>query len=325
MANAVMKESLCEVVALGESLAVFNSPRHTALEVSAQVHATFAGAESNVAIGLARLGHATRWLSVLGDDPFGRRIFKTLRGEGVDVSHVRWSSTAPTAVMFKSRRGHAEPLVYYYRAGSAMSRASESDFAPRSWRDAKILYLTGITPALSESCLGLVQKMMSDARANGLTVWFDPNYRRKLWPKEQARKTLTELLPQVDCLLTGLAEGELLTGQTKQELIARALREHGPGHVVIKAGEDGAYAFTGTEKCFVRAIKLRQLVDPIGAGDGFVAGYLSGWLRKRSLEECLLQGNAVGAMVCQADGDWEGLPTQSELEEFLNNETECNR
>jgi 2-dehydro-3-deoxygluconokinase len=303
MANAVMKESLCEVVALGESLAVFNSPRHTALEVSAQVHATFAGAESNVAIGLARLGHATRWLSVLGDDPFGRRIFKTLRGEGVDVSHVRWSSTA----------------------GSAMSRASESDFAPRSWRDAKILYLTGITPALSESCLGLVQKMMSDARANGLTVWFDPNYRRKLWPKEQARKTLTELLPQVDCLLTGLAEGELLTGQTKQELIARALREHGPGHVVIKAGEDGAYAFTGTEKCFVRAIKLRQLVDPIGAGDGFVAGYLSGWLRKRSLEECLLQGNAVGAMVCQADGDWEGLPTQSELEEFLNNETECNR
>jgi len=85
------------------------------------------------------------------------------------------------------------------------------------------------------------------------------------------------------------------------------------------------FRFKGTEKCFVKAMKLRQLVDPIGAGDGFVAGYLSAWLEKRSLRECLRHGNAVGAMVCQADGDWEGLPTRAELHEFLNNRTESNR
>jgi 2-dehydro-3-deoxygluconokinase len=320
-----MNTPICEVVTLGESLAVFNSPRHASLEASASVQATFAGAESNVAIGLARLGRTVRWLSVLGDDPFGRRVFKTLKGEGVDVSHVRWSSTAPTAVMFKSRRVHAEPLVYYYRAGSAFSRAGASEFAPPLWRDAKVLFMTGITPALSEGCLALVRTMMSDARVNGIEVWFDPNYRRKLWSQEHARETLTELLPQVDCVLAGVAEGELLTGEPKPDLIARALRDRGPAHVVIKAGEQGAYGLNGPQECFVPAVNLRELVDPIGAGDGFTAGYLSAWLEQRSIEECLQRGNAVGAMVCQTDGDWEGLPTQTELDEFLSNRTESNR
>ena len=85
------------------------------------------------------------------------------------------------------------------------------------------------------------------------------------------------------------------------------------------------HVFKGTEKCFVKAMNLRQLVDPIGAGDGFVAGYLSAWLEKRSLQECLRHGNAVGSMVCQTDGDWEGLPTRTELDEFLTRSTESNR
>ena len=270
-------------------------------------------------------GASVRWLSVLGDDPFGRRIFKTLRGEGVDVSRVRWSSAAPTAVMFKSRRGYAEPLVHYYRAGSALSRAGAAEFVPDSWRDAKVLLLTGITPALSEGCLALVRTMMSDARANAIEVWFDPNYRRKLWSQEHARETLTELLPQVDCVLASVAEGELLTGEPKPDLIARALRDRGPAHVVIKAGEQGAYGLNGPQECFVPAVNLRELVDPIGAGDGFTAGYLSAWLEQRPIQECLQRGNAVGAMVCQTDGDWEGLPTQSELKAFLSNSTESNR
>ncbi len=317
--------STFDVITAGEALAVFNSPHHTPLEITREVHATFAGAESNVAIGLARLGHVVRWLSALGDDPFGRRIVKTLQGENVDVSQVIWSVTNPTAVMFKSRRGHAEPSVHYYRSQSAFSQLTETSFDPQTWRDAKILYLTGITPALSDGCLALVKAMMLDARENGMRVWFDPNYRRKLWSQERARDVLLELLPHVNCILAGLPEGALLTRETDPVKISEKLRSLGPEMVVIKAGEGGAHALTADGASYATAFGLRQMVDPIGAGDAFAAGYLSAHLNGLSVAECLRHGNAAGAIVCQADGDWEGLPTRAELDEYLGSRTESDR
>ena len=177
---------------------------------------------------------------------------------------------------------YAEPLVHYYRAGSALSRAGAVGICSGS-RGAtrRFSFITGITPALSEGCLALVRTMMSDARANAIEVWFDPNYRRKLWSQEHARETLTELLPQVDCVLAGLAEGELLTGETKPDLIARALRNRGPAQVAIKAGEQGAYGLSGPRSVSSRpwisasslipsapVMDLRQGISPPGSNSG---------------------------------------------------------
>lgn len=317
--------STFDVVTIGEALGVMNSPHDTPLERAREVRATFAGAESNVAIGLARLGHLVRWLSVLGEDPFGWRIFKTLQGESVDVSQVIWSLTHPTAVMFKSRRGHAEPLVYYYRSTSAFSQSNETTFAPETWRDAKILYLTGITPALSEGCLALVRAAITDARASGMTVWLDPNYRRKLWSPERAREVLLEFLPQVDCVLAGLSEGEMLTGEIEPGRINEKIREQGPHLTVVKDGEKGSHALSDQGAEFAPSFGLRQMVDPIGAGDAYAAGFLSAYLSGFSVGDCLRHGNAAGAIVCQAEGDWEGLPTRGELDEFLQSRTAVDR
>ncbi|MDQ3813121.1 MAG: sugar kinase [Armatimonadota bacterium] len=314
-----------QVVTLGEALMVFNGPHHGRLERGADVAATFAGAESNLAIGLARLGHGVRWLSVVGDDPFGRDIVRNLRGEGVDVSQVKVSADAPTAVMFKNRRAWAEPEVFYYRAGSAFSRATTETFDPASWRDAQSIYLTGITPALSASCLELMRHVLADARQCGIPVWLDPNYRRKLWSMEQARATLHDLLPHVNVVLAGFAEGQMLTGESEAKRMAAALLDLGPAAVVLKAGVQGAYYFSRNAEEFAPTFAISQVIDPIGAGDGFAAGFLSATLDGLSPAECLQRGHAVGALVNMTEGDWEGLPTRAELAHFLSQSTESVR
>jgi len=314
-----------QVVTLGEALMVFNGPPTGRLEKGAHVGVTFAGAESNLAIGLARLGHGVRWLSVLGDDPFGRDIARLLRGEGVDVAHVHTSHEAPTAVMFKHRRAWAEPEVFYYRAGSACSRATAETFDPAMWRDARVIYLTGITPALSPGCLELIYCVLQDAQRCGIPVWLDPNYRRKLWSEEQASATLRAFLPHVEVILTGLAEGQMLTGEAEPKAMAAALRDAGARAVVLKMGAQGAYYLDHAVEEFAAAFPIAQVIDPIGAGDGFAAGFLSATLDGLTPAECLQRGNAVGAIVNMTEGDWEGLPTRAELAQFLSQKTESVR
>lgn len=304
---------------------VFNGPAFAPLDRGSAVTATFAGAEANLAIAMARLGHPVRWLSVVGDDLFGRIITRSLRGEGVDVSRVRTSSAAPTAMMVKNRRSFAEPEVYYYRAGSAFSQSTPAAFGPDCWRDAKIIHLTGITPALSAGCRDLVRSVLEDARAHGIPVWLDPNFRRKLWSEQQARETLLSFLPWVDVLLAGLDEGRLLTGSSDPATIAVRLLEAGAREVVLKAGTAGGHCFARGVTEWRPAFPVRHLVDPIGAGDAFVAGFLSARLRGHPTAEALRWGNAVGAIVAGSEGDWEGLPRLSDLERFLSCNAESER
>jgi 2-dehydro-3-deoxygluconokinase len=301
------------VVTLGESLMLFTSPPGTTLLHGGAVRTSFVGAESNVAIGLSRLGHSVRWLSVLGDDLFGNHILKTLRGEGVDVSRAIQSSAGPTAVLVKNRRPAMEPEIFYYRSTSAMSKASPKTFTPDAWRSAKILYLTGITPALSDGCHQLIETVIADAKQNGIEIWFDPNYRSKLWSADVAKQTLRKLISQSDVILAGESEGRLLTDQTDPKSMATELLKLGPQKIVIKSGEQGSHLFTQAGSESVAAEKIAHLIDPIGAGDAFAAGFLSATLDGLSPRDCLRRGNLLGAVVCQTDGDWEGLPTRHDL------------
>lgn len=313
------------IITLGESMMVFNGPPAVPISIGTPMQTTFAGAESNVAIGLARLGHPVRHLAVLGDDPFGQTILKSLRGEGIDVTGVRLSSAHPTGVMFKNRWPGHEPEVFYYRNASAFARAGAEAFDPALWRDAKLIYLTGITPALSTGCLALFNQVIDDAQAHNIPVWLDPNYRKKLWSAEEFRQTIAACLPKIDTILPGLSEAQLLTGKSDPGEMACKLMGMGAKNVVIKGGNSKAVAYTTQGTASDDACPLDCMIDPIGAGDAFVSGYLSAHLDRLPPVDCLKRAHAAAAMVCMTQGDWEGLPTRAPLERFIRRDSQANR
>ncbi|QRG66709.1 sugar kinase [Brevibacillus choshinensis] len=302
-----------DVVTFGETMVLFHPVSVGPLRFAAQFEKTIGGAESNVAIGLARLGHQVSWVSRLGDDEFGLFIRNFIRGEGVDTSHVVFDPDHPTAVFFKERQHGKEPKVYYYRKDSAASRLGPEDISEELIAGAKFLHVTGITPALSPSCREALYQAIDKAKRNQVTVVFDPNVRLKLWKKEEARAVLADIASRCDIVLPGWEEGCLLTGEDSPERIAERLLQKGSKAVVIKLGERGAYYATGAESEYVSGFSVEEIVDPIGAGDGFAAGFLSGLLRGWSYRDAVRLGNRIGAYALTVAGDVEGYPFWSQV------------
>lgn len=307
--------SQVEVVTFGESMALLIAEGGKGLEYARNLEPSFGGAESNVAIGLARLGHASGWCGRLGDDPFGHRVIKAIRGEGVDVSRVQLTDEAPTGLMIRENVA-GKSSVYYYRKLSAASRMRPEHLDESYIAGAKILHVTGITPALGPSCAETVAAAMNMAKRNGVKVSFDPNLRLKLWSVEEARKTLLPLAMKADYFLPGLDELKLLYETDSMDAILAKLDEL-PGVSVIKGGEDQTYLYYEGRLTSVPYFKAERVIDTVGAGDGFCAGFLSGLLREYSLTEAVRLGNLIGSQVIQAIGDWEGLPTAAEIDRLL--------
>ncbi len=303
-----------DVVTFGETMVLFTPQSNGPLRFVNQFGKTVAGAESNVAIALARLGHHVGWISRLGNDEFGLYIRNFIRGEGVDTSRVVFDEEHPTAVFFKERQVGQETKVYYYRKGSAASCLSPDDMDENYLAQARFLHLTGITPALSDSCLAAVEHAIRLAKKHGVTVVFDPNIRLKLWSKERARVVLNRIAGQADIVMPGIEEGLMLTGETTPEKIAQKLLQQGAKAVVIKLGEQGAfYSKSDGLQEYVAGFPVEQVVDPIGAGDGFAAGFLSGLVRGWSYREAVRLGNRIGAYAVTVTGDVEGYPTWSQI------------
>ncbi len=301
-----------EVVTLGETMVLFWPADGAPLEQAATYERSMGGAESNFAIALARLGHAVRWISRLGDDPFGRYVRGTLEREGVQVV-APIDPAAPTAVFFKERVTAGQRRVYYYRRGSAASRLSPDDLQPEMFAGARLLHLTGITPALSDSCAAAVERALELARAAGLTVSIDPNVRPQLWPDAATcRRTLRALLGRADVVLLGHEEAALLYPGLGERAVIEAVRDGAATTVVLKLGERGALACRQGEWARVEAYPVK-VIDTVGAGDGFDAGFIAGWLRGYALERCLALAARVGAAAVAAAGDWEGYPMAGEL------------
>ncbi|GAE33740.1 sugar kinase [Halalkalibacter akibai] len=305
-----------DVVTIGETMVLF-TPETGQLRYASQFSKTYGGAESNFAIGLARLGHQVGWISAIGDDELGKGMLSFIRGEGVDVSQVKVDETAPTGVFFKEVRNSSDIRIQYYRKGSAASQMTKADLNEDYLAQAKYLHISGITPALSENCSELIFEAIALAKKNGLTVIFDPNLRRKLWSEEKAREVLLKIASQVDIVLPGVAEGEFLFGESDPETLGKLFLEHGASTVILKVGAEGAYYFTNEESALVPGFKVEQVLDPVGAGDGFAAGFISGRLEGLSLYESVQRGNAVGAIVTTVKGDVEGLPEKREIDRFI--------
>jgi sugar/nucleoside kinase (ribokinase family) len=306
-----------DVITFGETMVLFQADQMLPLEYVHQFPKRIGGAESNVAIGLARLGHSVGWFSKLGSDPFGRYVHKYVRGEGVDTTACLFTDEAPTGLLFKEQLSPEDVNVYYYRKGSAASLMNPDELNEEYLSQAKILHISGITPALSDSCYKTVMKAIEIAKRNQTRIVFDPNLRLKLWTAEKAKQVFNEIAAQADVIIPGLDEGQLMTGKTDVEDVAGALMGDSDKTIIIKLGSKGAYFQTQTEKEYVDGFPVQQIVDPVGAGDGFAAGIISGLLREEPLETVVRRANAIGAMVVSMNGDVEGLPSFESVERFM--------
>lgn len=297
---------MIDVVTVGETMAALRST--SPLKLGGSLGLSVAGAESNVAIGLARLGHRVRWVGRTGADELGALVRRTLRAENVDLDHSTVDPDGrPTGLVLFERRIGDLFRVAYYRDGSAGSALRADDVLPALSADVRVLHLTGITPALGESARHATLAAAERARANGTTVCFDVNYRSRLWSPEDARTTLRPLAETADIVIASPEELALLADEPGT-LLAGGVRE-----VVVKRGADGATAYTADGQLSEPARPVTP-VDPVGAGDAFVAGYLSAGLDGLGLGDRLRRAVTLGAFAVATSGDWEGLPTRAELD-----------
>ncbi len=314
------KTSSPAILTFGEAMAMLVANTPGELSGVESFHRRLAGADNNVAIGLSRLGFHVGWLSRVGNDSLGRFIQQALKAEGIDERYIHLDPQHPTGLMFKERAENgADPKVEYFRRGSAASHLSIEDAADIDFQGLTHLHATGITPALSESALELTRHLMQTAQESGVSVSFDPNLRPSLWPSEAVmRDTLNELARHADYVLPGLSEGRLLTGGETPEAIANFYLERGAKAVIIKLGPEGSYYrgnLDGTLESFlVPGQPVANVVDTVGAGDGFAVGVISALLDGLTPRQALKRGNLVGAQAVQVVGDMEGLPDRATLE-----------
>ena len=305
-----------DVLTVGEAMALFAARTTGPLAEVEQFSRSVAGAELNVAIGLSRLGLRVGYLSRVGDDMLGEYLLSAMEREGVDRRYVQVDRLHPTGLMFKSlEEAGKDPSTQYFRKGSAASHMGLHDMPTDAFQTVRQLHVTGISAALSGSVRELVEHMVRQARKAGVAVSFDPNLRPKLWESEAMMvRTINTLATQCDLVMPGLAEGRLLTGLDTPQDIAAFYMERGARQVVIKLGPAGAFYASASAQGMVSGFQVPQVVDTVGAGDGFAVGVISALLDGLTLKEAALRGNAIGARVVQFPGDNDGLPTRAELE-----------
>ncbi len=310
------------VITIGESMALMIAEQSGPLEFVTNFTRKVAGAESNVAIGLSRLGHQAGWISSIGDDPFGVYIRNTIRGEGVDTSLLSVSTSYRTGLMIKEQSDIGDPKIYYYRENSAASHMNPFILEDSYFDNAKLLHITGIFPMLSTECQETVFTAIAIAKKKGLLISFDPNIRKQLWKGEESRSMLLEIARKADIILPGIQEAKLLLGSLEWKDISASFHKKGISSVIMKDGAAGAYysmrktddeIISGYEKGF----QVKRVVDTVGAGDGFAVGVLSGILEGLPLHESVRRGNAIGSLAVMVKGDSDGYPTRKELDEYI--------
>jgi 2-dehydro-3-deoxygluconokinase len=295
-----------DVVTIGEAMALFIATGGRPLRNAERFLRSVAGAESNVAVGVARLGLKASWCGRVGDDALGHGILDRLRGEGVDLSRAVIDGGAATGVLVRDGHGERTVDVCYARAGSAGSRLNRQDIDQAWVAGAQFLHFSGITAALGRSSAEAVAHAAQLAGEHGTHVSLDLNLRRKLWSDSVASATLSPLLPRVDTLFAG--DEELLAvsaAATVPDGVQWAF-DQGATTVVVKSGSNGATAYSAKSTVHARPPRV-TVVDPVGAGDAFVAGYLAAAVNGVEESVRLTQACRMGAAAVQVVGDIEGL------------------
>ena len=320
------------VVTLGETMASFVAREHGPMAETADFRRTVAGAEANVAAGLARLGVPVAYIGRVGADGLGTSVIRSLRGQGVDVGYLQTDPAAPTGVMIRERRDVGPAEVVYWRSGSAGSRLSPEDVTAATgvFQTARWLHVSGVTPALSPTAAAAVTAAVELAGEHGLRISLDVNLRRRLWSEDRARAVLAPLAARCDVVLGSRDELAVIGGlagtaedghDADPSAAADAVLALGPAIVVVKLGVDGALerrrrdgqVSTTSDDGF----PVGNVRDPIGAGDAFTAGYIAASLEGQPVAQVLRAANACGAAAVASLGDQTGLLTRSELDRLL--------
>jgi len=312
-----MQQAL-DVITIGEAMAMFVATETGELSQVEHFIKRMAGAELNVATGLARLGLKVSWVSRVGNDSFGQFVLESLKKEGIETAGVTLDGRFATGFQLKSKVADGtDPIVEYFRKNSAASHLSVEDFNPAWFTSARHLHLSGVAAALSASSYALLDHAAGAMKAAGKTISFDPNLRPVLWKSEaEMVEKLNHLAFQADWVLPGLKEGLILTGEKDPEGIADFYLDKGVKAVILKTGADGAWFKTADgEKGAVAAVKVENVVDTVGAGDGFAVGVISALLEGKTLPQAVSRGNTIGSLAIQVQGDSEGLPTRRQLAE----------
>lgn len=309
---------MTQVVTLGELLISFRIGSPARIGSSAVT--SFVGAESNVAIGLARLGHSVSWIGVVGSDTLSNQIMKQLRAEGVNDNHVEVTSRSLTGLVTFDSPLDGVRRVNYFRQDSAGSKISGENVKALYEIRPKIIHLSGVTAAISQSARKAMKKVFEIAREIGAEISFDVNYRAALWSPDEAAADLEFFASNCDILFASRDELSVFLGP---DFSIQGLSSLGPREIILKGGPAGATLYT-PEGEFTTSWERREVVDPVGSGDAFASGYLSARLEGLPPEQRLRRGHSVAAFVVANDGDWEGLPSREELQ-LVENETDVLR
>lgn len=306
-----------DVWTMGETMVRFTPRGYTRLEDAHELEVRTGGAESNIAVALARLGMRVAWVSKLPRGPLGSLIARRIRSYGVDVDHLVWSEHGRTGLYFIEPGAAPRPTrVLYDRAHSAASTLEPFDVDWNVLDTVRHIHLTGITPALSGSCLRTAERALTEARKRNCTISFDVNFRARLWGPAEARVALAPLVARVDLLICTEADARLvfqLSGGYQELLRGLAAMSHARA-VALTLGSSGAVVYDGTRYLQTSAFEV-SVVDRVGAGDAFGAGLLWGYLQD-DLQLGLNYGMAMAALKHSIPGD-EFSATREEIEFLL--------
>lgn len=304
------------VICLGETMAMMTATDGAALDTATTMRLSVGGAESNVALGLAAMGNDVEWIGRLGNDDFGQRISNELSAGGVGVDLVEFDKQLNTGLYVKvPEHGDLPASVIYYRAGSAAS-AMSPDFLldpqrAKAIRNAPLIHMSGITPALSASCVAMMRTLLQLPRTG--SACFDVNWRAPLW-ESQNPKVLLELGNLADIVLVGLDEASDAFGISSVDEIRGLFPK--PATLLIKNESTSTVCFSGTTRTEVPALKV-DVVEPVGAGDSFAAGYLSGVLAHENARTAMRRGHLAAACTLVVREDRGNLPDAADLETLL--------
>jgi 2-dehydro-3-deoxygluconokinase len=289
------------MITLGETMALITPAHAEPLRVAREVRLLIGGAESNVAMHAAQLGVPTAWVSALGDDALGVRVRDEVAARGVDTRWVTMDPDAPTGVYFKDP-GHG---VLYYRRGSAAARMGPASVADVPLEDAEVVHISGITPALSASCAALIDTVIDRVAAGPGVLAFDVNHRAALCAPGAAAAALLPLARRADLVFVGLDEAECLWHTATADDVRALLPE--PTTLVVKDGDVGATEYRraagADHRTFVPAVPT-DVVEAVGAGDAFAAGYLTALLQGAEAAARLQGGHQRAHLVLQSTSDF---------------------
>lgn len=302
-------------VTLGEAMGLLRSTVPGALEFQNHLQLGFGGAESNVAIALAKFGHEVTWISRLGDDAFGRLIATGVRGQNV-VPHVDWDSGSRTGIMVRSLERKGLTKVLYFRENSAASRMSPALVEAFDWSGVNLFHTSGITFSISESAAGAAKKALQLAREAGALTSLDVNFRSRLIDPARLGSYLRSAMSYVDIVFGSPDELALLgpIGLHPDDLATHISQEF-ECDVVIKRGPSGAAVVSDGELLEFEGRTFDEY-DVVGAGDAFVGGYLATILNGSDSLGALEVGHLMGALSTLAPGDWESQPHPRDLDDL---------